>query len=70
MRLVLYISLQLQIPCTYSLPTLQIYSTSNQRRIWNPVEHMRWSYFAEIVNVLRLMAIFAKELHRVTLTGF
>ena len=69
MQLVLYISLQFQIPCTYSLPTLHIYSTSNQRRIWNPIEHL-WSLFAEIVNVLRLLAIFADELHRVTLTGF
>ena len=49
---------------------LIIYSTPNQRRIWNPVEHLRWSLFAEIVNVLRLMAIFAEELHRITLTGF
>ena len=28
MQLVLYTSLQLQIPCTYSLPALHIYSTS------------------------------------------
>ena len=27
------------------------YSTSNQRRIWNPVEHLPWSFIAEIVNV-------------------
>ena len=54
-RLILYTSLQLQIPCTYSLPTLHIYSTSNRRRVWNPVEHLRWSFFAEIVNVLTLI---------------
>ena len=53
-RLVLYNSLQLQILCTYSLPTLYIYSTSDRRRIWNPVEHLRWRFFAEIVNVLRV----------------
>ena len=54
-RLILYTSLQLQIPCTYSLPTLHIYSTSNQRRVWNSVKHLRWSFFAEIVNALTLI---------------
>ena len=39
-RSVLYRSLWLQIPCTYSLRTLHIYSTSNWRRIWSPVEHL------------------------------
>ena len=67
-QLVLYTSLQLQIPCTYSLPALHIYSTSNQRHVWNPVEHLWWSFFAEIVNMLRLLANFAKELHHVSLT--
>ena len=69
-RLVLYTSLQLQTPCTYSLPTLHIYSASNRRHIWYPVEHLRWSFFAEIVNVLRPLAIFTGELHRVSLTEF
>ena len=54
-RLILYSSLQLQIPCTYSLPTLHIYSTSNRRCVWNPVEHLRWSFFTEIANVLTLI---------------
>ena len=54
-RLILYTSLQLQIPCTYSLPILHIYSTSNRRCVWNRVEHLRWSFFAEIVNVLTLI---------------
>ena len=72
--LVLYTSLQLQLPCTYSLPILHIYSTPNRRRIWNPVEHLQLSFCAEIVDVLRPLAIFAEELHRVSLlrclTGF
>ena len=37
--------LQLQIPCTYSLPTLHIYSTSNQRDIWNSVTHLDHKLF-------------------------
>ena len=69
MRLALYTILQLQISCTYSLPTLHFYSTSNQRLIWNLVEHLQWSFFAEIVNASRLLAIFAKEILRVSLTG-
>ena len=52
MRLVLYTSLKLQIPCTYSLPTPHIYRTSKRRPIWNSVEHLWWSYFTKIVNVL------------------
>ena len=66
----LYTSLQLQIPCTCSLPTPQTYSTSNQGRIQNPVEHLRLSFFTEIVNLLRPLAIFAEEYHRECLTGF
>ena len=51
-RLALCTSLQLQIPCTYSLPTLHIYSAYNGRCIWNPVEHLRCSFFAEIVKAV------------------
>ena len=69
MRLVLYTSLRLQIPCTYILPTLPIYSTSNWRRMSNPVKQLWWRIFAEIVHVLMPLAIFAEELHRVSLTG-
>ena len=53
--LVLYTSLQLQIPCTYSLPALHIYSTSNRRHIWNPVEHLKWSFFCR--NSQRVKAV-------------
>ena len=61
MQLVLYTSLRLQIPCTYSLPTVHIYSTSYRRHIWNPVEHLRWSFFPEIVNVLILLWVFSQK---------
>ena len=33
------------------------------RRVWNPIQHLRWSFFAEIV-AFRPLAIFAEELHR------
>ena len=68
MKLVLYTSLQLQIPCTNSLPTLHIYSTSNRRRLENPVKHQQWRFLAEMVNVLRSLAIFTEKLHRDSLT--
>ena len=42
-RLVLYTSLHQS--CTYSLPTLHIYSTSNRRHIWNLVEHLHHELF-------------------------
>ena len=45
-------------------------STSNGKRIWNPVEHLWWRFFAEIVNLLRPLAVFATELHPEGLTGF
>ena len=44
-RLVLCTSLHLQIPCTYSLPTLHIYNTSNRKHIWNLVEHLHHELF-------------------------
>ena len=72
-RLVLYTSLQLQILCTYSLPTLYIYSTSDRRRIWNPVEHLRWRFFAEIVSVksrTSAVKIFCRNSQRVKAVGY
>ena len=59
-RSVLCTSLRLHIPCTYSLPTPHIYSTSNQRHIS--------SFFTEIVNVLRPLATVTEELNRGSLT--
>ena len=70
MGLVFYTSLWLQTPCHCSLPTPHIFSTSNRRHIWNPVEHQQWYFFAETVNVLKPVAIFAEELHRGSLTRF
>ena len=44
---------------------------SNESRIWNPVEHVRWSFFPEIVSAFSPLAIFTtQELHRRCLTGF
>ena len=60
-------NLCLQIPCICSLPTPHTYSTS--RHIWNPVQHQQWSFFVELVNVLKTLAIFAEELHHGCLTG-
>ena len=67
--LVLYTSLQWQVSCTYSLPILYICSTSNWRHIRNPIKHLRCRFFAEIVNVLRLLAVFIAEFHCVSSTG-
>ena len=52
---------------TYT-PHLQ--QLSNRNRIWNPVEHLQQSFFAEIVDIFRLLAIFAEELHSGCLIGF
>ena len=43
---------------------------SNQRCIWSLVKHLWWSFFAKIVNVLRLFAIFTEKLHHGCSTGF
>ena len=32
-----------------------------QRRIQNPVEHVRWSFFAKIVNSFQPLTIFVKS---------
>ena len=41
-----------------------------QKRILESVEHLRWSFFAEIVNGLNQLTNFAKTLHRICMTGF
>ena len=63
-------SLEFTYECTCSLPTPHIYSTSSQNRVWNLVESLQWSFFAEIVDVLMLLAVFAEELRRWCLTEF
>ena len=45
-------------------------SPKQVQEVHEPVEHLRWSFFAEIVNVLRFLIIFAGELHCECLTGF
>ena len=53
----LYISLRLQIPCTCGLPTSYLSNTSNRRHLWNPIKYLWWNFFAEIVNILRPLAV-------------
>ena len=45
-------------------------NTFNQSFIPSSVEHLRWSLFAEIANVLKPLVIFAGELHCGCFTGF
>ena len=47
-----------------------IYSNSSQIRAWNPVECLRWRFFAETVNVFGPLAVFAEELRQWYLTEF
>ena len=55
--------------CGYKIHALAVYlhltftTTFQLEVIWNPIEHLRWSFYVEIVNVFSLLAIFAKELH-------
>ena len=58
------ITLRLRIPCNYSQHTSHIHSTSGQVRIWNHVGSLWWIFFAERVNVLKLLAVFAKYVRR------
>ena len=60
-RLVLYTSLQLQIPCTCNLPTLHIYSTSSRRCVWDPLEPLRWSFFCRNSQRVRAVSYFCKR---------
>ena len=53
-----------RIPCTYSPPAPHIYNNSGWIRIWNPVGGLWWSFFAEATNMLRMLAVFAEEIHR------
>ena len=53
--------------CSYKFHALP--QITYRRSIWNPVEHLHWSFFAEIKKVLKLLAIFAEELHHGSLTG-
>ena len=50
--------------------TTHLQYPSNQRGNSNPVEHLWCSFFAEIVNVFRPLAIFAEELHWRCCVGF
>ena len=42
----------------------------NQRRIWNPVEHLRCSFFTTIVDGFQPLTIFTKKQHLIYSTRF
>ena len=50
--------------------TAHLQHPSNQRCNSNLVEHLWWSFFAEIVDVFRPLAISAEEFHRRCWIGF
>ena len=58
-RLVLYTSLHQS--CTYSLPTLHIYSTSNRRHIWNLVEHVHHELFCRNSQRVKVVGYFRRR---------
>ena len=60
-------SSRLHLESTYNL---HLKHHSNWRGFWYPVEHLRQSSFAEMINVLRLLAVFAEEPYRGYSTGF
>ena len=41
-----------------------------QKRIYNAVKHLRWTFFATIINGFQPLTIFAKKLHCSCPTGF
>ena len=57
-----------QVSTTSLCNNLQV-QLSNRMQFWNLVE-LRWSFFAEIVDVFKSLAIFTEELYRGCLTGF
>ena len=62
-------ALTVYLQSTYGLHALTVYLQSICSPSYSlPTVHLRWSFFAETVNVLRSLAIFAEELHRVSLT--
>ena len=60
-RLILHTSLHLEIPCTYSLLTLHIYSTSNCREIWNSVEHLHHELFCRNCQRVKAVGFFRRK---------
>ena len=61
----------MHLQSTPTLPPQKITASLLSRiRIWNPVGSLRWSFFVETVNVLRLLAVLAEELRGCSLTEF
>ena len=50
--------------CRLETSVSSIFQTLSQEPIFNPVEHLRWSFFfAKTVNSLKPLRFFAKKLH-------
>ena len=47
--------------CRLGTRVSSIFPTLRRKSIFNPVEHLRWSFFAKTVNSLKPLNIFAKE---------
>ena len=47
--------------CRLGTRVSSIFQTLSQKLIFNPVKHLRWSFFAKIVNSLKALSIFAKS---------
>ena len=47
--------------CRLGTRLKSIFQALSQKPIFNPVEHLRLSFFAKIVNSLKLLSIFAKK---------
>ena len=45
-------------------------AVSNQRRLYNPVEDLQWTFFAKTLNGFQMLAVFAKLFHRRCTTEF
>ena len=60
----IYVLLQSRV-----INTLYLQSLYNRRCIWNLVKR-QWAFFAETVNLLRTLAIFAEDLSRGCFTGY
>ena len=61
MHVFLYFSLITILLSSVCLPTTHIYRTYSRRNILNRVENMRWSTFAEIINVLKVVCYFRRR---------
>ena len=52
----------LDLICRLQTRVSSILQNLSQKPIFNPVEYLWWSFFAKIVNSLKLLSIFAKKI--------